>query len=78
MTKAITRGNGKQGEDILRHVKHMPLIPEQLPDAIDLVLHGELFARLDLINKSILEQYVSARHLVAGQVARKNTKSGLS
>lgn len=72
LVKAITRGNGESGENILRHVRHMPLIPKQLPDVIDLVLHGELFARLDLVDKRLFKKYVSARHLVAGQVNRKS------
>ena len=70
LSKAITRGNGEQGENISRHIKHMPLIPQQLPKPINLVLHGELFARLDLAGDSIMKKYVSARHFVAGQVNR--------
>ena len=70
LSKAITRGDGEQGKNITQHVKLMPLIPQQLPQANDLVLHGELFARLDLVDKAVLKRYVSARHLVAGQMNR--------
>ena len=71
LTEVITRGDGKQGESIIRHIQHMPLIPRQLPQSLNLVLHGELFVRLDLIKSDVLTEYASARHLVAGQVNRK-------
>ena len=71
LIKAITRGDGDRGESIIDHVKPMALIPQELPEAIDLVLHGELFIRLDIVDKTILKKYTSARHLVAGQVNRK-------
>lgn len=71
LTKAITRGDGEYGKSIIHHVKYMTLIPQQLPEAVDLVLHGELFTRLDLVDDNILKEYASARHMVAGQVNRK-------
>ncbi|WP_419833592.1 DNA ligase LigA-related protein [Endozoicomonas atrinae] len=75
LIQASTRGNGEMGVDILRHIQQMPLIPKTLSPPMnneknELVLHGELFARFDHITPSILEQYASARHLVAGQLNR--------
>ncbi len=75
LIQASTRGNGEMGVDILRHIQQMPLIPKTLSPPMnnennELILHGELFARLDHISPSILEQYASARHLVAGQLNR--------
>ena len=77
LIKAITRGDGKQGKNITRHVRLMPLIPQTLPEAIDLVLHGELFARLDLLDNKTLKRYASARHLVAGQVNRNQPDAAI-
>ncbi|MBO9481628.1 hypothetical protein [Salinisphaera sp. G21_0] len=77
LIQASTRGNGEVGVDILHHIRQMPLIPETLSnDAINqLILHGELFARLDIISPSMLEQYASARHLVAGQLNRSDPET---
>ena len=71
LVKAITRGNGHQGQNILRSVRHMNLVPQRLLVHKTMTLHGELFARLDRVDKTLLKQYVSARHFVAGQVNRK-------
>ncbi|WP_419534796.1 DNA ligase LigA-related protein [Endozoicomonas sp.] len=76
LVKASTRGNGEEGVDILHHIQQMPLVPKTLSplnnndEKNELALHGELFTRLDIIPPSILEQYASARHLVAGQLNR--------
>ncbi len=72
--KASTRGNGEQGLDILWHIKQIPQIPKTLPlpasSIPTLVLHGELLVRLDKIAPTTLQQYASARHLVAGLLNR--------
>lgn len=78
LVAATTRGNGEQGQDILSLVLRMPLIPNplvfkngQLPsEALNPILHGELFSRLDKMPPRLLRQYASARHLVAGQLSR--------
>lgn len=75
LIQASTRGNGEAGVDILNHIRQMPLIPKTLmrqgnDEPGDLILHGELFTRLDQTATSILESYASARHLVAGQLSR--------
>lgn len=70
LVTASTRGNGEAGENISHHIKQMILLPQQLPVKQNIVLHGELFARLDLADKQQLKAYASARHFVAGQVNR--------
>ncbi|OED43608.1 hypothetical protein ACH42_09580 [Endozoicomonas sp. (ex Bugula neritina AB1)] len=72
LTEAITRGNGDQGTSILHHIQAMPLIPKHIDNPNNITLHGELFARLDLVETSLLNQYASARHLVAGLTSRNN------
>ena len=68
LISATTRGDGKQGQNILRHLKNMPLIPQSLNHQDEMILHGELFGRTDRLPSSILSQYSSARHLVAGVI----------
>ena len=74
LTQAITRGNGEQGKNIIRHLQAMPLIPRQIDNSKNITLHGELFVRLDLIEPELLKQYTSARHLVAGLISQENAQ----
>ncbi|MGO0308551.1 DNA ligase LigA-related protein [Endozoicomonas acroporae] len=77
LIQASTRGNGEVGVDILHHIRQMPLITKTLgnDEKNQLILHGELFARLDIMSPSILKQYASARHLVAGQLNRSDPET---
>ena len=77
LVQATTRGDGQTGVDITRHIKHIPLIPVALANCNDpeVILHGELFARLDKIDPDFLARYASARHLVAGQLGRSKPDS---
>ena len=77
LVQATTRGDGKSGVDITHHLKHVPLIPTTLASHVDqeVILHGELFARLDRTDPNVLLRYASARHLVAGQLNRSRPDS---
>ena len=79
LAQATTRGDGHNGVDITRHIRHMPLIPATLGhwDGQEVVLHGELFARLDRTDPVLLARYASARHLVAGQLNRSKSDSAV-
>ena len=73
LVQATTRGDGQNGVDITHHIKQVPLIPAMLPNPEqEVVLHGELFARLDRTEPELLQNYASARHLVAGQLNRSS------
>ncbi len=68
LVQASTRGDGEWGEDILPVIRKIPHIPKQLDTGIEqVVLHGEVFARLDLA-KGQLSNYVSARHFTAAML----------
>ncbi|MGI9279929.1 MAG: hypothetical protein ACR2PX_09895 [Endozoicomonas sp.] len=69
LVAASTRGTGDKGESILDAVKLMPRIPKELKTEYnDIILHGELFARLDdTVRQS---GYSSARHFVSGHISR--------
>ena len=73
LVQATTRGDGQNGVDITHHIKQVPMIPAMLasPEQ-EVVLHGELFARLDRTEPELLQRYASARHLVAGQLNRSS------
>ncbi len=70
LVAASTRGDGEQGRDILRYLRYTPLIPLQLNTQHKVILHGELFVRLDEVSSTLLAQFSSARHMVAGLVSR--------
>ena len=71
LVQATTRGDGQNGVDITHHIKQVPMIPALLAEQ-EVVLHGELFARLDRAEPELLQRYASARHLVAGQLNRSS------
>ncbi|WP_157673387.1 hypothetical protein [Endozoicomonas ascidiicola] len=77
LTSASTRGNGEYGMDILQHIEKIPAIPKEIrfPSQPLIVLHGELFIRLDQIPDTLLESSASARHFIAGLVNRKTPDS---
>ncbi len=75
LQSASTRGDGKRGLNILSQVNKIPAIPRQLPVNSVIILHGELFARLDLFEDDGLKHYASARHYVAGHINRSKTDS---
>lgn len=51
LTKAITRGNGLEGEDITENVKTIKTIPLKLNQNINLEVRGEIFMEKDTLDK---------------------------
>lgn len=70
LVQLLSRGDGAQGHDWSRHIPRLDSITRQLPQALDLVLQGELYLRLD---QHVQAQAGSAkaRGTVAGLLARK-------
>ncbi len=66
---ASTRGDGKRGLNIIQQIQVIPAIPKQTGTQQTIILHGELFARLDLL-KGDLDGYITARHYVSGHISR--------
>ena len=73
LVAASTRGDGTSGKNILEKIKAIPGVPKEVFSGFSrIVLHGELFARLDLWRllpgqeKQVKNRYSSARHFVAG------------
>lgn len=81
-TIAYSRGNGIEGADISRHVKHMggfvesyqkinPITNLETPEY--LVVRAELIMRKDTFAEKYADKYANPRNMVAGCVNRKET-----
>lgn len=68
--RLLSRGDGVHGHDWSRHLPRLQAIPAQLPQALDLVLQGELYWRLDGHVQASAGS-VNARSIIAGLMARK-------
>jgi DNA ligase (NAD+) len=69
--RALTRGNGKIGEDVSHTVRTIKTLPLELNKKIDLEVSGEVFiGKKDFlkINKSEENNYANPRNLAAGTV----------
>lgn len=78
LARAVSRGNGIQGEDWTEQVRLIPSIPKMLQGALaNSVLQGELF----LLSEGHIQQQMggmNARAKVAGAMMRQTDKSLLS
>ena len=70
LVRLLSRGDGVQGHDWSRHIQDLEGITRQLPQALDLVLQGELYLRLDG-HVQVQAGSANARGNVAGLLARK-------
>lgn len=69
LLQAISRGDGRSGQDWTRLARRLPAVPARLPEDSDLVLQGELYWRLvDHIQAE--SGGLGARGRVAGLLAR--------
>jgi DNA ligase (NAD+) len=77
LSKALTRGDGNLGMDISNLLKLAPNIPQKLRDwsvAKDskiIVMHGELFIRMDLASTEILQKYSTPRQFIVALIMQK-------
>jgi DNA ligase (NAD+) len=69
LTQAISRGDGRSGEDWTARAERIPAIPRQLPGAPDLILQGELYWSLPG-HVQARQGGAGARSKVAGLLAR--------
>ncbi|WP_143322646.1 NAD-dependent DNA ligase LigA [Clostridium sp. HBUAS56010] len=69
--KAVTRGNGTEGEDVTHTFKHCVNLPAKLSHPIDITFRGECVIPWDTfekINSELEEPYSHPRNLAAGSV----------
>lgn len=72
LQSSSTRGDGRRGLSIIQQVYMIPAIPKEIPIKEQVILHGELFARIDQMDSEI-RGYGSARHFVSGHINRGET-----
>ncbi|MEX6501875.1 NAD-dependent DNA ligase LigB [Pseudomonas zhanjiangensis] len=70
LVQAISRGDGRRGQDWTGAALRLPAVPQQLPDSLALILQGELYWRLDA-HVQAEAGALGARAKVAGLLARK-------
>ncbi len=82
LQKAVTRGDGIEGEDVTHTIKTCENLPLQLPYPIDLEVAGEVFIARDdfeMIQKREPNQdYANPRNLAAGSVRQLDPKTAES
>ncbi|PWC17584.1 NAD-dependent DNA ligase LigB [Brenneria roseae subsp. roseae] len=78
LTSAISRGNGRQGEDWTAKVRDIPGVPQTLEHShATLVLQGELFLNVT-DHRQQRQGGINARSLVAGEMRRHQSSAILS
>jgi len=83
--RAITRGNGVEGEDVTHSAKTVEAIPLKLTEAIDLEVSGEVFLPIKEFERLNKEQakidgklYANVRNLAAGAIRQLDPKIAAS
>lgn len=70
LIRAATRGDGRFGEDITRHVQHLPQTIET--DGVVTEVRGELYMPLSIFNEKYSSTFANPRNLVAGILGSKS------
>jgi DNA ligase (NAD+) len=74
LARAVTRGNGLVGNDITANVKTIGSVPLLLPEAVDLVVRGEIYlGNSDFAKVNKDGKYANPRNLTAGILRRKKS-----
>ena len=74
LIRAVSRGNGRHGQDWTHHAKRLPAVPDQLSVPAKVILQGELYWRLDNHVQADAGG-AGARSKVAGAMARDSLDS---
>lgn len=67
---AYSRGNGTEGADITRHIRHITKVPKTLKEDCYMVIRGELIMPVANFNKNWSKQFKNPRGTVAGTMNR--------
>ncbi|MEQ6890187.1 NAD-dependent DNA ligase LigB [Halomonas sp. CS7] len=70
LVRAISRGDGRHGQDWTAAARRIPTVPARLPEAVDALLQGELYRRLE-DHVQAEAGGVGARSEVTGWLARE-------
>lgn len=70
---AYSRGNGTEGADITRHVKHIKSVPHKLIDDSYTVIRGEIIMKNDIFENKWKSKFKNPRVMVAGTMNRSDS-----
>ena len=79
--RALTRGNGIEGEDVTHSVKTIESIPLELNKKIDLEVSGEVFMpkkSFEALNKKQEKSFANPRNVAAGSIRQLDPKIAAS
>ena len=71
---AYSRGDGLNGADITRHVKHLGNLKLKLTEDCNIVVRGEVIMKNDTFSQKYSNDYSNPRSMVAGCMNRKTTE----
>ncbi|GAB1893061.1 NAD-dependent DNA ligase LigA [Mycoplasmoides pneumoniae] len=77
LTRALTRGDGLVGEDVLSNVKTIKSIPLTIPFHKQVEIRGEIFVdkkTFAQINENLAKPFANARNLAAGTLRNLNSE----
>lgn len=73
LERAVTRGNGRSGNDVTANVRTIRTVPLRLQAPETLVVRGEIFIRrvaFEALNAGVETPYANARNFAAGSLRR--------
>ena len=81
LTTAATRGNGEVGEDVTHNVRTIRSVPQELPEASDLIVEGEIYmtrSGLAALNKKREAageaKFANPRNAAAGSIRQLDSR----
>jgi len=75
LTQALTRGDGKIGEDITVNVARMQGVPEKIPRKTTCMVRGEIIVRKSDFEKHFAAKYANTRNTASGIAKRYDGQS---
>ncbi len=83
--QASTRGNGEVGEDVTHNIRTIESVPISLPEAIDIIVEGEVWMRKSVFEelnrerkKQGLELFANPRNIAAGSIRQLDSRIAAS
>jgi DNA ligase (NAD+) len=71
LTRCVTRGDGKVGEDVTANVSKVPSVPKRLPVPVDLTVRGEIVMLKSVFAEKYAAEYANPRNTAAAKVREK-------
>jgi len=81
LARAVTRGNGLVGNDVMANVMTIGAVPLRLAEDLTLAARGEIFlprSRFAGVNAGLEEPYANPRNLAAGTLRRVKSREAAS